>query len=72
MEILRQEVAELVRLGATYIQLDAPHYPLLHDPVTRAYYEGRGWSLERWLRRGIEFDNAVMSGFPEVTFGFHL
>ena len=25
-EILRDEVVELVRLGATYIQLDAPHY----------------------------------------------
>jgi 5-methyltetrahydropteroyltriglutamate--homocysteine methyltransferase len=31
-EILREEVVELVRLGATYIQLDAPHYPLLIDP----------------------------------------
>src|SRR5438128_8299490 len=31
-EILREEVEELVRLGATYIQLDAPHYPLLIDP----------------------------------------
>ena len=26
-DILRDEVAELVRLGATYIQLDASHYP---------------------------------------------
>ena len=32
-EILRDEVDELVRLGATYIQLDAPHYPLLIDPI---------------------------------------
>ena len=28
-EILREEVEELVRLGTEYIQLDAPHYPLL-------------------------------------------
>ena len=28
-EILRQEVDELVRLGCAYVQLDAPHYPLL-------------------------------------------
>ena len=27
--ILREEVEELARLGATYLQLDAPHYPLL-------------------------------------------
>ncbi len=72
VDILREEVAELVRLGATYIQLDAPHYPLLLDPATRAFYEGRGWSVDRWLERGIEMDNAVLAGHPGVTFGFHL
>src|SRR5262245_4789460 len=56
VDIMRQEVAELVRLGATYIQIDAPHYPLLLDPDTRAFYEGQGWSLEQWLRQGIEMD----------------
>lgn len=71
-EILREEVAELVRLGATYIQLDAPHYALLVDPKTRAFYESQGWSLDRWLKQGVEMDNAVMGDFPEVTFGFHL
>lgn len=72
VDILREEVAELVRLGATYIQLDAPHYPLLLDPQTRAFYESQGWTLENYLRRGIEMDNAVISDFPGVTFGFHL
>ena len=72
VDILREEVAELVRLGAIYIQLDAPHYPLLVDPKMRAFYESRGWTLERWLSQGIELDNAVMAGFPDVTFGIHL
>jgi 5-methyltetrahydropteroyltriglutamate--homocysteine methyltransferase len=72
VDILRDEVAELVRLGATYIQLDAPHYPLLLDPKTRAFYEAQGWTMEQYLQRGIELDNAVIDDFPEVTFGFHL
>lgn len=72
VEILREEVAELVRLGATYIQIDAPHYPLLLDPKTRAFYESQGWTLERYLDRGIELDNALMDGFPHITFSFHL
>jgi 5-methyltetrahydropteroyltriglutamate--homocysteine methyltransferase len=71
-QILRDEVQELVRLGATYVQLDAPHYGLLLDPKTRAFYEAQGWSLNRWLDRGIELDNAVMKGFPSATFGFHV
>ncbi len=70
--LTRDEIAELARLGCTYIQLDAPHYPLLIDPATRAFYEGQGWSVDRWLARGIELDNWVMQGHPEVTFGFHL
>lgn len=79
-EILRQEVAELARLGARYVQLDAPHYPLLVEAETRAFYEARGWSLDRWLSRGIELDNHVIegregtpgAGAGEVTFAFHL
>src|SRR5918996_1633450 len=70
--ILVEEVRELERLGATYLQLDAPHYPLLIDPTWRAFYERRGWPLERWLSYGIELDNAVIDAAPGVTFGFHL
>src|SRR6267378_2529873 len=67
VNILHEEVAELVRLGATYIQIDAPHYGLLLDPKTRSYYEGLGWSFDKWLSCGIELDNAVMTGFHDVT-----
>jgi 5-methyltetrahydropteroyltriglutamate--homocysteine methyltransferase len=70
--ILVDEVRELERLGATYLQLDAPHYPLLIDPTWRAFYEQRGWPLHRWLHYGIELDNAVIDAAPAVTFGFHL
>jgi len=72
VKILRDEVAELVRLGATYIQIDGPQYGLLLDPRTRGFYEKLGWSLDQWLSRGIELDNAVIAGFPQVTFGFHI
>ncbi|MGH3087942.1 MAG: cobalamin-independent methionine synthase II family protein [Rubrobacteraceae bacterium] len=71
-EILREEIEELVRLGATYIQLDAPHYPLLLDPKTREFYEKRGWDLDRWLSRGVELDNHVIGRHPGATFAFHL
>jgi 5-methyltetrahydropteroyltriglutamate--homocysteine methyltransferase len=71
-EILREEVEELVRLGATYIQLDAPHYPLLVDPHYRHFYESRGWPADGWLELGLELDNHVIGDHPHVTFGFHL
>lgn len=71
-EILREEVDELVRLGARYIQLDAPHYPLLLDPGYRDFYASRGWPAERWLELGLELDNLVIGDHPGVTFGMHL
>jgi 5-methyltetrahydropteroyltriglutamate--homocysteine methyltransferase len=72
VQVLCEEVRELVRLGCTYIQLDAPHYPLLIDPGWRAFYEERGWPAERWLEYGIELDNAVIDAGRPATFGFHL
>jgi len=72
VQILRYEVTELVRLGAKYIQIDAPQYGLFLDAKTRGFYERQGWSLDQWLEQGIDLDNAVMDGFPETTFGFHI
>jgi 5-methyltetrahydropteroyltriglutamate--homocysteine methyltransferase len=71
-EILREEADELVALGATYLQLDAPQYPLLVDEGYKAFYESRGWPAERWLELGVELDNHVIADRPGVTFGFHL
>src|SRR5262249_56017534 len=48
------------------------HYALLIDPGWRAFYEERGWPLERWLGYGIELDNAVIDAGRPATFGFHL
>jgi 5-methyltetrahydropteroyltriglutamate--homocysteine methyltransferase len=62
----------IVRLGCEYIQLDAPHYPLLLDPLYRDFYASRGWPAERWLDLGLELDNIVCGQRPGVTFGFHL
>ncbi len=70
--IVREEIEELIRLGATYIQLDAPHYPLVLDPAWAAFYQARGWTAEDWIAQGVELDNAVMDGFPEAVFAFHL
>ncbi|MFP6734823.1 MAG: cobalamin-independent methionine synthase II family protein [Rhodospirillales bacterium] len=72
VDILAAEVRELARLGARYIQIDAPHYPLLMQSETRAFYEGLGWDLEQWLGLGIAADNAVMDAAPDVCFALHL
>jgi 5-methyltetrahydropteroyltriglutamate--homocysteine methyltransferase len=72
VDILRAEVDELIRLGCTYIQVDAPQYAGLLDPAIRAGYRQRGNDPDRLLDRCIELDNAVIGDHPGITFGIHL
>ena len=72
VDILRMEVEELIRLGCTYIQIDAPQYTALLDPSIREGYRKRGNDPDRLLDRCIELDNAVIGHHPGVTFGVHL
>ena len=72
VDILKTEVEELIRLGCTYIQIDAPQYTALLDPSIREGYRKRGNDPDRLLERCIELDNAVVANHPGVTFGVHL
>jgi len=72
VDILRDEVAELIRLGCTYIQFDSPQYTALLDPELREGYRQRGNDPDRLLNISIEMDNAVIGNHPGITFGLHL
>lgn len=72
VDILREEVAELIRLGCTYIQIDSPQYTALLDPDLREGYRQRGSDPDRLLDLSIELDNAVIGDHPGIIFGLHL
>jgi 5-methyltetrahydropteroyltriglutamate--homocysteine methyltransferase len=72
VDISRREVEELVRLGCTYIQIDAPQYAALLDQKMREGYRQRGSDPEALIDRCIEMDNAIIAGHPGVTFGLHI
>ena len=72
VDLTRHEVAELVRLGCTYVQIDAPQYAALLDPSLREGYRQRGSDPDELLDRCIELDNAIIEGHPGVTFGLHV
>jgi 5-methyltetrahydropteroyltriglutamate--homocysteine methyltransferase len=72
VDILKTEVDELVRLGCTYIQIDAPQYAALIDPGIREGYRQRGTDPDKLLDRCIELDNAVIGNHPGINFGIHL
>jgi 5-methyltetrahydropteroyltriglutamate--homocysteine methyltransferase len=72
VDILRDEVQELIRLGCTYIQIDSPQYAALLDPQLREGYRQRGNDPDRLLDLSTEMDNAVIGNCPGITFGLHL
>jgi len=72
VDILRDEVQELMRLGCTYVQIDSPQYTALLDPQLREGYRQRGNDPDRLLDLSIEMDNAVIGDHPGIIFGLHL
>jgi 5-methyltetrahydropteroyltriglutamate--homocysteine methyltransferase len=72
VDILRDEVQELIRLGCTYIQIDSPQYAALLDPKLREGYRQRGNDPDRLLDLSTEMDNAVIGDHPGIIFGLHL
>lgn len=72
VDILRDEVSELIRLGCTYIQIDSPQYAALLDPQLREGYRKRGNDPDRLLDLSTEMDNAVIGNHPGIIFGLHL
>jgi 5-methyltetrahydropteroyltriglutamate--homocysteine methyltransferase len=71
VDFARTEVEELIRLGCTYIQFDAPNYTRLLDPTWRERFRQLGQDPDKLLARNIEADNAIIDGHPGVTFAIH-
>jgi len=72
VEYTRREIAELIRLGCEYIQIDAPQYAGLLDETIREGYRQRGSDPDKMLDATIELDNAIVAGHTGITFGIHI
>lgn len=72
IRIERTIIAELVAAGCRYVQIDAPGYTAYVDQVSLERMRSRGEDPDRNLARSIDADNALIEGFPGVTFGIHL
>jgi 5-methyltetrahydropteroyltriglutamate--homocysteine methyltransferase len=72
VDLTRREIEELVRLGCTYVQIDAPQYAALLDPTMRDGYRKRGSDPDALIDACIDMDNAVIGHHPGVVFGLHI
>jgi 5-methyltetrahydropteroyltriglutamate--homocysteine methyltransferase len=69
--IEHEMVQQLVDEGCPYLQIDAPGYTAYVDPPSLERMRKRGEDPDKNLDWGIKADNAVIAGFPGVTFGIH-
>jgi 5-methyltetrahydropteroyltriglutamate--homocysteine methyltransferase len=72
VQIERQIISDLVKAGCKYIQIDAPGYTAYVDKVSLERMRSRGEDPEKNFERSIDADNALIEGFPGVTFGIHI
>jgi 5-methyltetrahydropteroyltriglutamate--homocysteine methyltransferase len=70
--IERQMIAEAVEAGCRYIQIDEPGFTAYVDPPLLEAMRARGEDPDVNLERSIRADNAVIAGFPGVTFAVHI
>ncbi len=70
-QILKESVSELERIGVTYIQVDAPDFGMLLDPVQQEWFARKGFNPDTLVSDGIEMINKVLEDFSG-TKGLHI
>ncbi len=72
--IVRGEIEWLIAAGVDYIQIDAPGYTALVDPVGRERIRAAGQDPDDALAEAIAMDNATIAGLERdgVTIALHL
>lgn len=69
--ILKTSVRELERQGVKYIQIDAPEFGMLLDPVQQKWFRSKGFEPESLIRDGVKMINEMLEGFSGTT-GLHI
>ena len=73
IEIQREQVAEAIAAGATYVQFDWPVYPALGDPAAVEMFRANGVDPDWLLDRLLEADRKILEGIPDgVRTALHL
>lgn len=64
--ILKEGVAELAHIGVAHIQVDAPDFGMLLDPIQREWFARKGFNPDTLIHEGVEMINDVLDGFSGI------
>jgi len=61
--ILKSAVVELENAGVTYIQIDAPEFGMLLDPIQQNWFESKGFNPKTLVDIGVDMINGILKDF---------
>ena len=62
-QILKESVINLQNIGVEHIQIDAPEFGMLLDPIQQEWFKNKGFNPDTLIEEGIEMINEVLKGF---------
>lgn len=62
-QILHEGVCQLEEIGVTYIQVDAPDFGMLLDPIQQEWFAKKGFDPDKLISEGVDRINFVLEGF---------
>lgn len=62
-DILKDAVTVLEQIGVTHIQIDAPDFGMLLDPIQQAWFAKKGLNPETLVVDGVKMINEVLENF---------
>lgn len=62
-KLLKEGVRELERIGVNHIQVDAPEFGMLLDPVQQAWFAKKGFNPHTLVSDGVDMINDVLDDF---------
>jgi len=69
--ILKEAVSRLEQIGVTYIQVDAPDFGMLLDPIQQEWFASKGFNPDSLVKQGVDMINEVLGNFSG-TRGLHI
>jgi len=66
-EIMKEGIDELQRQGVTFLQIDAPEFGMLLDPIQQEWFTKKGFLPSELVRKGIERINHMLKDFSGIT-----
>jgi 5-methyltetrahydropteroyltriglutamate--homocysteine methyltransferase len=72
VSVERQIIGQLAAAGCRYIGIDGPGYTAYVDGLSIEAMHARGEDPHENMFRSMNADNAIIAGFPSVTFGIHI